>query len=120
MKEIIDIEINENCNLTIEQVSLLSKKEAILHLSKKDEFRELIEKGENFLKQKSAIDSLIYGVNTGYGENCDRKIPVSLVEELPSSLVHFHGCGLGDFLTIEQTRAVLAIRLTSLCRGYSG
>ena len=32
----------------------------------------------------------------------------------------FHGCGLGSHFDAHQTRAILAVRLTSLARGFSG
>src|SRR5262249_59942682 len=32
----------------------------------------------------------------------------------------YHGCGLGEYLSAVQTRAVMATRLTSLCKGFSG
>jgi histidine ammonia-lyase len=42
------------------------------------------------------------------------------VDELPQHLYTYHGCGLGAPFTPEQTRAILAVRLASLCRGQSG
>ena len=47
-------------------------------------------------------------------------IEPELVGELPRHLYTFHGCGLGEYLTAAQTRAVIATRLTSLCKGFSG
>jgi histidine ammonia-lyase len=35
-------------------------------------------------------------------------------------LYTYHGCGLGQYLTPEQTRAVMATRLASLSKGFSG
>jgi histidine ammonia-lyase len=43
-----------------------------------------------------------------------------LAAELPRHLYTYHGCGLGEYLTQAQTRAVIATRLTSLCKGFSG
>lgn len=120
MNNIINIEVNANCNLSIQQINLLSKRKATLSLARDLKFRELIDSGARFLKQEFSKGQSIYGVTTGYGESCNRKIPLEFIEELPPALIRFHGCGLGDFLTIEQTRAVLVVRLVSLCRGYSG
>ncbi|NLB14228.1 MAG: aromatic amino acid lyase, partial [Gammaproteobacteria bacterium] len=47
-------------------------------------------------------------------------IPPALVAELPHHLFAYHGCGMGRFLDVEETRAVLAARLASLARGMSG
>ena len=63
---------------------------------------------------------MIYGVTTGYGDSCTVAIPPNLVDELPLHLTRFHGCGLGEILSHEQARAVLATRLCSLSQGVSG
>lgn len=65
-------------------------------------------------------DGVIYGVTTGYGDSCTVTIPPHLVEDLPAHLIRFHGCGLGASFDRQQGRAILAARLASLCRGYSG
>ncbi len=65
-------------------------------------------------------DGKIYGVTTGYGDSVVRAVPPELVAELPLHLSRFHGCGMGRFLTPEETRATLAVRLVTLVRGWSG
>jgi len=60
------------------------------------------------------------GVTTGVGDSVVRPIPADLVEEFPLHLLRFHGCGLGKVLDPQSTRAVLAVRLASLCQGASG
>ncbi|MFC7290834.1 HAL/PAL/TAL family ammonia-lyase [Hirschia litorea] len=62
----------------------------------------------------------IYGVTTGYGDSVVRAVPPELVAELPLHLSRFHGCGMGRFLSPEETRATLAVRLVTLVRGWSG
>ena len=67
-----------------------------------------------------ARDGVIYGVTTGYGDSVTRGVPPELVPELPLHLSRFHGCGMGRFLTPMETRAVMAVRLAALLRGWSG
>lgn len=117
---IINIELNEHYNLTIKDVDLISKRKASLRLSQSPLFRDKINQGADFLKQQLMTKGFIYGVTTGYGDDCTRNVPIELVGELPTQLSRFHGCGLGKFLSIPQTRAVIAVRLASLCRGFSG
>lgn len=114
------IELSHNHNLTISQIDSLSRREAKLILSEDPCFREKIKQGADFLESTLAQEGFIYGVTTGYGDNCTRAVPFDLVHELPLHLSRFHGCGLGESLSPEQTRAVLAVRLSSLCRGASG
>lgn len=76
--------------------------------------------GAKFLEDLWREDGVIYGVTTGYGDSCTVTIPPHLVEELPAHLIRFHGCGLGASFDRQQGRAILAARLASLSRGYSG
>ena len=116
----LEIVIGANHSLTIKEVDLISRRQARLSLSKDQGFRSHIKKGADFLQAKLRSDGYIYGVTTGYGDNCTRIVPLDLVDELPIHLTRFHGCGMGEVLSIPQTRAVLAVRLASLCCGASG
>ena len=79
-----------------------------------------IQAGASFLEILLEEDGVIYGVTTGYGDSCQTTVPADLVEKLPGQLYTFHGCGLGDVFSLEESRAILLARLASLCRGYSG
>ena len=63
---------------------------------------------------------MIYGVTTGYGDSWSRSVPLDLVNELPTHLTRFHGCGLGAYFNHHQSRAIMAVRLCSLVQGVSG
>lgn len=115
-----NITMDLNTFLTIEQADQISRREATLTLSDCHGFKNHIQRGAQFLQKMLHEEGCIYGVTTGYGENCIRAVPVNLVPELPLHLSRFHGCGLGSYLTLSQTRMVLAVRLSSLCRGISG
>jgi histidine ammonia-lyase len=67
-----------------------------------------------------ASGATVYGITTGYGDSCETEIPAELVKELPAHLTRYHRCGMGRILTDEETRAVLAVRLANLMRGWSG
>ena len=115
----INVIFGEN-DLTVEDVIALSEQRAQPVLSGDRDFRARIQKGADFLDQQLRDKGHIYGVTTGYGDSVSRRVPPELVAELPLHLSRFHGCGLGDILGPEQARAVLAVRLASLCTGYSG
>jgi histidine ammonia-lyase len=93
---------------------------ASIELAQDADFLARIRAGSDFLARLLAEDGVVYGVTTGYGDSCQVPIPAHLVEELPRQLYTFHGCGLGEILPIPATRAVLAVRLQSLCQGMSG
>ncbi|MEQ1530755.1 MAG: aromatic amino acid lyase, partial [Methylococcales bacterium] len=106
--------------LTIEDICLIARRQAQPELSRQPEFIERIDKGARFIDTLLSEQGFVYGVTTGYGDSCTVSIPLHLVEQLPKQLYTFHGCGLGDYFDSEQTRAILAVRLTSLARGFSG
>lgn len=81
---------------------------------------ERIVRGAAFLERLLAEDGVVYGVTTGYGDSCVVRVPPHLVPELPIHLARYHGCGAGTLLEPAAVRAVLATRLNSLARGYSG
>lgn len=83
-------------------------------------WRGEIQKGADFLNRHLKSRGNAYGITTGFGASCNVKIPQDLIDELPAHLMRFHGCGLGRYFNPEQTRAILAVRLASLKRGYSG
>jgi len=91
-----------------------------VELSSKNGFSGRINRGAEFLERLLVEDGVIYGVTTGFGDSCTVAVPLDLVDELPLHLVRFHGCGLGEHFSHEQTLAIMATRLSSLCQGYSG
>ncbi len=109
-----------NGRLTVEDVAAIASGKAGAALSGDPAFRERIERGAAFLAGLLARQQEVYGVNTGYGDNCTVRIPPELVAELPLHLTRYHGCGLGEWLTPEETRSVLIARLNSLSQGVSG
>jgi len=105
---------------TIEEIVAIAEKSAAASLSAAPEFCGLIARGANFLDRRLAEEGVIYGVTTGFGDSCTVAIVPELIAELPRHLYTFHGCGLGAHFTPSETRAVIATRLTSLCKGFSG
>ncbi|WP_235914170.1 HAL/PAL/TAL family ammonia-lyase [Curvivirga aplysinae] len=106
--------------ISIEDVFAISQRKRTAFLSETPAFVDKIKKGADFLDNKLQEDGVIYGVTTGYGDSVTRGVAVENAYELPIHLSRFHGCGLGKILSADQTRAVLAVRLASLCRGVSG
>jgi histidine ammonia-lyase len=106
--------------LSIEDIVAIARREAVPRLCDEPAFAEMIESGARFLDEMIAEKGEIYGVTTGYGDSCDKKVPRDRCYELPINLSRFHGCGLGDYFSPEQTRAIIAVRLASLCAGHSG
>jgi len=110
----------DQSRLRIEDIVDIASGAAQAQLSDEPAFRAAITRGADFLDRLLREDGTIYGVTTGYGDSCTVNIPPELVGELPHHLYTYHGCGLGQNFTPAQTRAIMATRLASLCKGYSG
>jgi histidine ammonia-lyase len=106
--------------ISIENITGIADGEAVAVLNAAPEFIQKINRGAEFLARLWQEKGVIYGVTTGYGDSCNTEVPHDLVAELPLHLTRFHGCGLGDYFTVPQTRAIIAVRLTSLALGKSG
>lgn len=106
--------------LALEDIVDIAEGSAAAVLSDAPDFRAAIARGADFLDRLLKEDGVIYGVTTGYGDSCTVTVQPELVAELPRHLYTYHGCGLGEYLTPAETRAVIATRLVSLCKGFSG
>jgi histidine ammonia-lyase len=62
----------------------------------------------------------VYGINTGFGLLAHESISVDQVRELQVRLVRSHCAGTGFLLSEETVRLIMALKVTSLARGFSG
>ncbi|MBN1496688.1 MAG: aromatic amino acid lyase [Spirochaetes bacterium] len=62
----------------------------------------------------------VYGVNTGYGKSCGKRMAREVAIKNGSNLINFHGCGTGEPISIPETRAAMMTRILCFSRGYSG
>jgi len=63
---------------------------------------------------------IIYGVNTGFGLLANTIIPVEELETLQHSIVLSHAAGIGECMDESTVRLIMALKINSLARGYSG
>ncbi|WP_312912583.1 histidine ammonia-lyase [Natronosalvus caseinilyticus] len=62
----------------------------------------------------------VYGLNTGFGELVDERIPPDQIERLQTNLLRSHAAGAGRECTREEVRAMMVSRVNALVAGYSG
>ena len=62
----------------------------------------------------------VYGISTGFGALARRHIPEDMRAELQVSLVRSHAAGTGPEVEDEVTRALMLLRLSTLCTGRTG
>src|ERR1039457_2394864 len=65
-------------------------------------------------------DTVVYGVNTGFGKLADVRVPHNELRELQLNLVRSHACGIGRPLSEPEVRAMMLLRANVLTLGFSG
>jgi histidine ammonia-lyase len=81
---------------------------------------------ERVAKARKMVDDIlaghktVYGINTGFGNFADVKISDDKVEELQENLIRSHSAGMGDPLSPQQVRRLMALRINVLAKGHSG
>lgn len=63
---------------------------------------------------------VVYGITTGFGKFSDVMISGDEVSNLQENLIMSHACGMGDPYPAEVVRAMMALRINALAKGYSG
>jgi histidine ammonia-lyase len=107
--------------LTLEQMVAVARGNAQVKLSRKHSFTERICRSESMLYAAIHDGTPIYGVNTGYGKSCGKRLTQDQVfKHRKDNLIRFHGCGTGEHIGIPATRAAMLCRLLCLSGGYSG
>ncbi|RPI06887.1 MAG: histidine ammonia-lyase [Ignavibacteriae bacterium] len=80
----------------------------------------------NILRARKLVEQwtnngeVVYGVTTGFGEFANVRVKAEDIEQLQENLIFSHAAGTGDFLPEEVVRAMIALRINALAKGYSG
>jgi len=83
-------------------------------------FVKKMERTQKMLMEAMNKGEAVYGVNTGYGKSCGSRISMKVALKNGENIFRFHGCGTGEPIGIEETRAAMLCRIICLARGYSG
>jgi histidine ammonia-lyase len=67
-----------------------------------------------------ASGTTAYGINTGFGAMARVRISGDQIFQLQLNLVRSHACGVGEPLSVAETRAMMLLRANTLAKGYSG
>lgn len=79
-----------------------------------------IEQSTACVQQVLSEGRVVYGVNTGFGLLANTRIQPNELELLQRSIVLSHAAGVGKFIEEPIVRLILALKINSLARGYSG
>lgn len=117
MPERPTIVLNGN-DLTIEDIVAIGVGDKQIILD--DGALKRCQESRSFLEEEVAARRIIYGVNTSFGPMCNKIIEDSEIEALQINLIRSHAAGLGDPLKPYISIAIMAVRLNTLVKGYSG
>jgi histidine ammonia-lyase len=104
--------------MSLEDLVAIARRGALIRLS--EEAEERMVKSRSLVEKWLREGRIIYGVTTGFGALSNVIIPVEEVELLQQNVLMSHAAGVGDLLSEEAVRAMMALRVKDLARGHSG
>jgi histidine ammonia-lyase len=81
---------------------------------------ERVRAGREHIEALLKEDRPYYGINTGFGSFCDRRIPPDQLETLQENLILSHAVGVGPPAPDEIVRLMLLFKAHALSHGHSG
>src|ERR1044071_5956999 len=111
------LQINGN-DLTLEAVREVAVEGRSVLLA--PDARAGVEKARAVVEEIVAGNQVSYAITTGVGKLSDVRIAGDQIRELQLNLVRSHAVGVGEPLSIAETRAMIVLRANSLSKGYSG
>lgn len=111
------LHINGN-DLTLEEVREVAVDGRAVLLA--PDAREGVDRARKIVDALVASNQVSYAITTGVGKLSDVRIAGDQIRELQVNLVRSHAVGVGDPLSISETRAMILLRANSLAKGYSG
>jgi histidine ammonia-lyase len=105
-------------SLTLEQlVAIAGDREPV---SLAASARTAVAAARAIVDQYAHSDTPTYGINTGFGNFAEVKIPPESLSQLQVNLLRSHAAGVGERLPVPVVRAMMALRANVLAKGYSG
>lgn len=104
--------------LTRDSLLLIARDGAKVLIS--DEAVEALEKSREIVDSLASSETPVYGISTGFGALARKYIDADKRAQLQKSLIRSHAAGSGEVIETEVIRAMMAVRLATMCRGLSG
>ncbi|MDO9557784.1 MAG: histidine ammonia-lyase [Coriobacteriia bacterium] len=104
--------------LTLHEVAAVARGGAMVELSA--EAVVAIEESRAHVERLARSGEPVYGVSTGFGALATTYIEPEKRHQLQRSLVRSHAAGTGALVETEVVRALMLLRLSTLCTGRTG
>ncbi|MGW0731243.1 histidine ammonia-lyase [Streptomyces sp. NPDC002851] len=85
-----------------------------------DEARSALAAAREIVDALAAKPDPVYGVSTGFGALATRHISPDLRAQLQRNIVRSHAAGMGPRVEREVVRALMFLRLKTVCSGHTG
>lgn len=82
--------------------------------------RQKVDQARAVVEELVGGNQASYAITTGVGKLSDVRIAADQIRALQVNLVRSHAVGVGDPLSLAETRAMMLLRANSLAKGYSG
>ncbi|UCB52691.1 MAG: histidine ammonia-lyase [Candidatus Zixiibacteriota bacterium] len=105
-------------NLTLEEVEAVALRGAKVRILPKAVGK--IKKCRKCVEEMVDAEQTVYGINTGFGSLCRKKISKKDIEKLQENLVVSHALSVGPIFSEEEVRAIILLRANVLAKGFSG
>ncbi|MFJ6794712.1 histidine ammonia-lyase [Streptomyces sp. NPDC091268] len=103
---------------TAEDVIAVARGNARVELS--GEALEALTRAREIVDALAAKPEPVYGVSTGFGALASRHISPELRAQLQRNIVRSHAAGMGPRVEREVVRALMFLRLKTVCSGHTG
>ncbi|MCC7231050.1 MAG: aromatic amino acid lyase, partial [Fimbriimonadaceae bacterium] len=104
--------------LTLPQIAAVAEEGETVSVSQ--DTYQAVDAARKVVDQILIDHRVVYGINTGFGRLADVRISDGELKDLQLNLVRSHAVGVGNPLSIPETRAMMLLRANVLAQAYSG
>src|SRR5712691_451555 len=108
----------DGASLTLEHLVAIAYDDEKVGLT--DAARQRVRAARAVVDRFAQRNAPTYGINTGFGNFAEVRIPQDSLETLQVNLLRSHAAGVGEPLPVPVVRATMALRANVLAKGYSG
>jgi len=114
MKEVVI----STSGITMEEVVEIARRGAKIKIS--DESMQAMQKTRDHIDRLANSETPVYGISTGFGALAQKHILPKDRVQLQKSLIRSHAAGMGEVVETEVVRAMMVLRLKTMCSGHTG
>lgn len=115
--------MNKSFGLGIEALSIQKCIDIIngeIKIQISDEVKNTIKKSAQNVAKIVESESIVYGINTGFGPLCNVKISANETNKLQENILRSHAVGVGKPIENDLVKLMMVTKLQALSKGYSG